>query len=59
MGEATKELLKLAGDIDREEEITTRAGNEGDATEDDNNEGWVDELEEMTEQEVLELAESV
>ena len=57
--EATEELLKLAGDIDLEEEITERAGDEGDATEDDDNEGWVDELKEMTEGEVLELAESV
>jgi hypothetical protein len=56
---ATKELLKLTGDIDLEEEMTVRAGDEGDATEDDDNEGWVDELEEMTEGEVLELAESV
>ena len=59
MDEATKELLKLACEIDLEEEITARAGDEGDATEDDNDEGWVDEREEMTEEELLELAESV
>jgi hypothetical protein len=59
MGEAKKELLKLAGEIDREEEITANTGDEVDATEDDNDEGWVDEHEEMTEEELLELAESV
>jgi hypothetical protein len=59
MGEATKELLKLAGEIDREEEITMSAGNEGDATDDDDDEGLVDEHEEMSEVELLELAESV
>jgi hypothetical protein len=59
MNEATEELLKLAGDIDLEEGITANAGDEGDATEDDNDEGWVNEHEEMTEEELLELAESV
>jgi hypothetical protein len=57
--EAMRELLKLAGDINLEEEITASAGNEEDATEDDSEGGWVDEHEEMTEDELLELAESV
>jgi hypothetical protein len=57
--EATKELLKLAGEINLEEEITVSASDEGDATEDDNDEGWVDEHEEMTPEELLELTESV
>ena len=38
-----EELLKLAGNIDLEEQITVGAGNETDTTEDDNDEGWVDE----------------
>jgi hypothetical protein len=59
MDEAMRELLKLAGDINLEEEITASAGNEEDATEDDSEGGWVDEHEEMTEDELLELAESV
>ena len=46
--EGMKELLNLAGEIDREEDITVSAGDEGDATEDDNNEGWVDEHEVMS-----------
>ena len=59
LDEATKELLKLAGNIDLEEEITARAGNEGDATDDDDVEGWIDEHEEMSEDELIELAESI
>jgi hypothetical protein len=59
MDEATMELLKLIGNIDLEEEITVSAGNEEDATEDDNDKGWVDKHKERTEEELLELAESV
>ena len=59
MNEATEELLKLAGNIDLEEEITASAGDEGDTTEDNNDEGWIDECKEMTEEELLELAKSV
>jgi hypothetical protein len=62
MDEATKELVKLVGDIDLEEEITVSAGpagNEDDAAEDDNDEGWVNEHNEMTEEELRELVESV
>ena len=59
MNEATKQLLKLAGDIDLEEEMTANAGNEGDATDDDNIDGWVNKHEEITEEELLDLAESV
>lgn len=54
-----KELLKLAGDIDIEEEMTAGAGDEDDAIDDDNNEGWVDELEVMTEEELHNLSKSV
>src|SRR6266446_4851272 len=38
MDKATKELLKLAGDIDLEEEIMASADNEGDATNGDDEE---------------------
>ena len=57
--EATKELLKLAGEIEVEEEVTASGGDEADTTEDDNDEGWVDECEEMTKDELLELSASV
>jgi hypothetical protein len=57
--EITKEFLKLAAEIEHEEEVTASGGNEGDTTEDDSDEGWVDEREEMTEEELLELTESV
>jgi hypothetical protein len=47
----TEELLKLAGNIDLEEQITADAGDETDTTEDDNDEGWVDEQKELTKEE--------
>ena len=60
MGEATKELLKLAAEIELEEQETrSRSGDENDAVEDDNVEGWIDEREEMTEGELRRLAKSV
>ena len=59
MNEATKQLLKLAGNIDLEEEMMANAGNEGNATDDDNIDRWVNEHEEMTEEELLDLAESI
>ncbi|KIM36851.1 hypothetical protein M413DRAFT_56205, partial [Hebeloma cylindrosporum] len=55
----TEELLNLAGDIDLEEQITAGAGDETDTTEDDNDEGWVDEREDMTEGELNVLEQSV
>jgi hypothetical protein len=57
--EGTEELLKLAGEIDVEEEITEGTGDVGDAIEDDNVEGWVDELDKMTEEELGDLSKSV
>ena len=54
----TDQLLKLAGDIDLEEEITAGAGDESD-TEDDNVEGWVDERDEMTKEELKKLDQSI
>jgi hypothetical protein len=56
---AMMELLKLAGDIDLEEEIMASAGNGDDSVEDDEEEGWIDEHNEMTEAELNELAMSV
>ena len=57
--EGTEELLKLAGDIDFKEEITAGAGDEDDVMNDDNNEGWVDKHEGMTEEELVDLSERV
>jgi hypothetical protein len=54
---ATVELLNLAADIDLEEQITVSAGDDEVANDDD--EGWVDEHKEMTEDELQELAASV
>ena len=51
---ATMELLKLTGDIDLE--ITASAGDGDDSVEDDDDEGWIDEHDEMTEAELNELA---
>ena len=49
---ATEELLALAGDIEQEELETQNNGNDDD---DDNLDGWVDERNEMTEEELNEL----
>ena len=46
----TAELLKLAGDIDLEEQITASS---------DDDEGWIDEHKDMTEDELKELAASM
>ncbi|KAF8219771.1 hypothetical protein L208DRAFT_1337857 [Tricholoma matsutake] len=54
---AMAELLKLAVDIDLEEQITVSAGD--DEVGDDDDEGRVDEHEEMTEDELKELAASM
>jgi hypothetical protein len=56
---ATKELLKLAGDIDLEERITVSASGDDSEAADDDEEGWVDEHEDMTEDDLKELAASV
>ena len=57
--EAEKEILKLADEIEREEAMAGVNGDEEDATEDDNDEGWVDKREEMTEGELRRLTRSV
>jgi hypothetical protein len=55
---ATRELLKLAGDTDLEEQITVSAGN-NDEVADEEEEGWVDEHKDMTEEDLKELAASL
>jgi hypothetical protein len=57
--DGTEELLKLAGDIDLEEELTVGAGDEEDSLDDDNDEGWVNEHEGMSEEELHDLSENV
>ena len=57
--EATKELLKLASEIEVKEEVTASGGDEADTMEDDNDEGWVDKCEEMTKDKLLELSVSI
>jgi hypothetical protein len=52
--QAVEELLKLAGEVDSEGELMA-----SDEEEDDNTEGWIDEREEMTEDELKELSASV
>jgi hypothetical protein len=54
-----KEILKLADEIELEEAMAGVNGDEEDTTEDDNDEGWVDEREEMTEGELRRLTTSV
>jgi hypothetical protein len=54
---ATAELLKLAADIDLEEQITVSTGDDEVADNDD--EGSVDKHEDMTEDELKELAASM
>jgi hypothetical protein len=54
---ATAELLKLAGDIDLEEQIIVSAAAEDVA--DDDDEGWVDEHDKMTEDQLQKLVASM
>lgn len=56
LNNASKELLQLAGDIEREE-IETRQlnSNENDNDDDDNLDGWVDERDDMEEEDQDEL----
>lgn len=57
--DATKELLALADNIEVEEELTSRDGEDGETGEDDNIEGWIDERTLMDEDKLEELEESV
>jgi hypothetical protein len=52
--QATEELLKLAGDVDGEGDLM-----ENGEDDDDNSDGWIDEHDEMTEDELKELSASV
>jgi hypothetical protein len=58
LDQGTEELLQLAGDIDLEEDLTTN-GDEELEEKDDNEEGWIDERDGMTANELDELAASV
>jgi len=58
--EVTKELLSLAGDIDIEEDVLAGVDEEdGVDGESDNTEGWIDEREMMSEEELDELNDSI
>jgi hypothetical protein len=46
------EILKLADGLELEEDVSAKEGEEG---EDDNMEGWIDEREEMSEEQMEEL----
>ena len=56
---AMMELLKLTGDIDLEEEIIVSTGDGDDSVKYDEEEGWIDEHDEMTEAELSKLVISV
>jgi len=56
--EATKELMKLASDIEGEEAITAQEGS-SDENGDDNLEGWIDEWLRMSEEELEELEDEI
>jgi len=49
------EILNLADELELEEEITAREGEEGEEGDNDNVEGWIDEREEMNETQLEEL----
>lgn len=59
MDEGAKELLSLAGNIDVEENIESRDGEDGVAGEDDNVEGWIDERTLLDEEDLDELEKRV
>ena len=52
--QAAEELLKLAGDVDMKGDLMA-----SDEDDNDNDEGWIDECEEMTEDELRKLSASV
>jgi len=59
LDDAANEMLKLASNIELEDEISAKDGEDGEEGEDDNNEGWIDEQGEMTESQLEELDECV
>ena len=54
INQAVKELLKLAGNVDNEGELMASVEED-----DDNDEGWINEHEEMIENELRELSASI
>ena len=56
---ATMELLKLSGDIDLEERIIMSASDDDSEAVDDEEEGWVDKHNNMTEDDLKELVASM
>ena len=56
---ATMELLKLTGNIDLGEKMMVSAGDGDDSVENDDEEGWIDKHNEMTEAELSELVISI
>ena len=62
-GSVDEELLKLAGEIDAEEDATVREnqadGDVSDGSGDDNVEGWVDERLTMTREKLEELEDAI
>ena len=59
MDEGAEELLLLADNIDVEEDIVSRDGEDGVAGEDDNIEGWIDERALLDEDDLDELEKRV
>lgn len=59
MDEGAEELLSLADNIDVEEDIVSRDGEDGVAGEDDNIEGWIDERALLDEDDLDELEKRV
>jgi len=55
LDQAMRELLSLVGDINLEEQIMA----DGDEADDDDDDRWIDKCEEMTEDKLKELADSV
>ena len=59
LNDGAKELLLLAGNIEVEEDVLSRDGEDGVAGEDDNVEGWIDERTLMKDNDLEELEKSV
>jgi hypothetical protein len=57
--ERREELMRLAGDIDAEDQELEEEDYEDDPEEPDNSDGWIDEREEMAEEDVDELDDNV
>lgn len=55
LDDAAAEILKLAGDLDLEEEMAANDVKDGEEEDDDNTEGWIDERDGMSEIQLEEL----